>query len=410
MPHAHSSATYSRRGFLHAAGAAATLAVLAAEVARPVAAAATGPAGATAGFTARQPLRLATLLPRSAAYPQLGPAFLAGLRLAFAEENLAVEMRTAEIGGGVGLLVPQAAETLDAAATDLLVGMVNPEVAAGLRVLLSDRDVAFLNAGIGANLPRASDASPQIFHHTLGYWQASWALGQWAASALGRRALLSASFHDSGFDAPFAFRLGFEAAGGTVVFTHTTHVPPDATSAADLVAPLLDQRADFVYAAYSGDLAAEFVRAYAASGLAGSLPLIGTAPGASLGVHAAAWSSDLATAENRRFVAAYRAQTGQTPELFALLGYETARLIAAAATGTGKGLSLREALASASFVGPRGAVAMDGATRETTGPVYLLGDPRGGIAALATPAAGDRAIMALRHSLKTGWLAPYFCV
>jgi branched-chain amino acid transport system substrate-binding protein len=415
----------TRRHFLRAA------AVLAGAAALPLApaakAAAAGSPPATSQ-TSRAALRIGVLVPASAGYPQLGPELLAGLRLAFEQTGQSAVLVPQDVGLGVGLVAGAAERLLLEERADLLVAMVNPDVAATLDPLLAERRAVLLNAVTGANVARRDDVSPYVFSHALSSWQASWALGGWAARTLGRRAAVAMSLYDSGFDAHYAFRLGFEEAGGKVLLTHVTHLPLDAPDPAGLVAPLTAQRVDFVYAAYCGQPAVEFVQAYARAGLAGRLPLVGGAfltdeqllPAqgpAALGIRTAApWSGELQLAENQRFVADYQARAGALPSAFALLGYETGRLIAGAMAAAGNPRALRDALASARLDGPRGAVVMNGRTLSTTGPLYLrevrAGNPgvaNAVLATLAAPGGLEGQVERIRGTLKTGWIMPYLC-
>ncbi|MEA2573547.1 MAG: hypothetical protein QOH93_845, partial [Chloroflexia bacterium] len=111
----------------------------------------------------------------------------------------------------------------------------------------------------------------------------------------------------------------------------------------------------------------------------------------------------------------YQNKTGKAPDAFAALGYETAGLIAAA-NDRAAGGSLRDALAAASFTGPRGAVAMNATTQSTSGAHYLQQAKQQGInvrtsvlASLASGAAADGQVAALRDSVKTGWMSSYLC-
>ena len=415
----------TRRQLLRAA---AVLAGAAALPLAPAAKAAAGPAPATAQTT-RAALKVGVLVPTSTIYPQLGAELLEGLGFAFEQAGQGAELLPQDVGLGVGLVAGAAEQLLLEEQADLLVAMVNPDVAATLHPLLAERQAVMLNAVTGANVARRDDVSPYLFSHSLSSWQASWALGGWAAKTLGRRAAVAMSLYDSGFDAQYAFRLGFEEAGGKILLTHVTHLPPDEPDPASLVAPLTAQRLDFVYAAYCGQPAVDFVRAYADAGLAGRPHLVGGAfltdeqvlPAqgrAALGIRTAApWSSALPLAENRSFVDDYqKARAGQLPSSFALLGFETGRLIAGALAAAGDPGALRDALAEARLDGPRGAVAMNGRTLSTTGPLYLREVRAGGegltntvLATLAAPGGLEGQVERVRGTLKTGWIMPYLC-
>jgi branched-chain amino acid transport system substrate-binding protein len=411
-----SAVAYSRRDLLrrttHLAG------VLAASATLPLALHARRLAP-SAGMSAPS-LRIGALLPQATVYPRLAESLLAGLQLAFAREGRQVALLVEGIGRGAQFPQPAVDRLLDERRVDVLLGMVNPDTAAALRERLAASGARLVNLPVGANLPRAADDHPAIITHSLALWQASWALGRWAAGQLGRRALLATALYESGYDALYAFRLGFEGAGGTVVATQVTHHPANDDPLARQLDALTGFGPDFVYAAYSGQDAVDFVRGYHAAGLSARLPLIGSSfladevllpwmGAAALGIRTAApWSPALDTPANRRFVAAYRAQTGLAPDAFALLGYETAYLLAQ--------LDSTLWASAPSFASPRGPIGLDRATQTTTGPLYLRAVRATGaglvnaiLGALPTPAASDPALAALRASVKTGWSTPYLC-
>ena len=246
----------------------------------------------------------------------------------------------------------------------------------------------------------------------------------------GRRAALAGSLYDSGYDAMTAFRLGFTAAGGTVTTTQTTHLFAGSPALPAVLTEIAATHPDFIYAAYCGPETLDFVRA-AQAGPAARIPLLGSpllacesalpALGkAAAGIKTAlGWSPALDTPANRAFLAAYAKHTGRPADNLALLGYETAGLVAAtlaAAGGAAGSAQMRAALAAVTFAGPRGTVTMDPQTHCTTGPLYLREvQARGGtfanvpvasLPAIAASAAGS----ALRTTLKTGWTNAYLSV
>jgi ABC-type branched-subunit amino acid transport system substrate-binding protein len=309
---------------------------------------------------------------------------------------------------------------------DLMVGMVNPSTASTLRPLLETSMTTFIAASLGENIARIDEHSSHIFHHTLGLWQANWALGKWTATTLGRKAIMASSFHDSGYDTSYAFRMGYEAAGGKVLASYVTHQPAADVGLSALMASIKQNKPDVVFASYYGQAAVDLLNAYARAGLSRSIPLVGTAflvdqaviksvGSAAAGVRTAmSWAANLDTAENQAFVGAYQRKTGKSPDAFALLGYETAHLVLAAVDRQAG--SVTDALATAAFSGPRGAVAMNASTHTTSGPHYLQQAKQQGInirnmVLSALPAVGehDGDVAALRSSLKTGWSSSYLC-
>jgi branched-chain amino acid transport system substrate-binding protein len=113
-----------------------------------------------------------------------------------------------------------------------------------------------------------------------------------------------------------------------------------------------------------------FIKQYAAAGLAKDVPLFG--PGfsadedvikavgeAMVGMtNASQWAHDLPVAENRKFVADFEREYGRLPSLYASQGYDAALLIDSAVRKVGGKLedkeALRRALAAAEFKSVRG--------------------------------------------------------
>ncbi|HYO48302.1 MAG TPA: ABC transporter substrate-binding protein, partial [Chloroflexia bacterium] len=313
---------------------------------------------------------------------------------------------------------------------NLLVGVLTPSVAASFQGLLAANKGLLLASNLGENMPRRDHHSPDVFYHTLGYWQANYTLGSWAARNLGPRVVCATSFYDSGYDALHAFRLGVENAGGEVVNTHISHMSGGSEDLAPLMAAIDAAKPDAVYGGYCGQHAVDFVKAYANSRLAGRVPLVGSAfltdesilsaqGNAALDIHTCfSWPSTLANQENNAFMAAYRQNTGHAPDAFALLGFEAARLVVEAVKAAGGDIGntarLRSALSAAKFDGPRGLVGI-GAQGESTGGTLHLRKvkwegraPQNSLASQldATPER-DAQVDALRASEKTGWLNAY---
>jgi branched-chain amino acid transport system substrate-binding protein len=367
-------------------------------------------------------------MPQSSVYPQLGASFLAGMNLYFSESGRNnIKVVSTEVGACCGKAAPQTRALLKSEKLDLMVGLVNPSIAASISHLLEAAKLPFIAAGLGENLARTYEASPYIFHHTLGMWEANYALGKWAATAMGRKAVVASSFYDSGYDTLHAFRMGFEAGGGQVLATHVTHGPTSDNGLSALVAGIRQSKPDVVFASYYGQAAVDLLNAYARAGLSRSVPLLGTAflvdqavvksvGSAAAGVTTSLpWAASLEIAENRAFVTAYQNKTGKSPDAFVALGYETAGLIASAIDRAAGG-SLRDALAAASFTGPRGVVAMNATTQSTVGAHYLQQARQQGINVRTAVLAGlpaateqDGQVAELRNSIKTGWMSSYLC-
>jgi branched-chain amino acid transport system substrate-binding protein len=433
------AARYSRRRFLRTVGLAAG-GLLAAPLLAPRGASA-APAQVASGAGAKSSpatafrMKVGVLLPQSTLYPRLGPNFLAGMKTCLsvlghdrAPQEISLVPEDIELGAS---LAPQkGAAMLRNGRHNLLVGVLTPSVAASFKPLLASNKGLLLACNLGENVPRHDHHSQDVFYHTLGYWQANYALGSWAARNLGPRVACVTSFYDSGYDALHAFRLGVESAGGEVVSTHISHMSGASEDLAPLMAAIDDAKPDAVYGGYYGQHAVDFVKAYANSRMSGRVPLVGSAfltdesilaaqGNAALDIHTCfSWSPTLVNQENNAFVSAYRQNTGQSPDAFALLGFEAARLVVEAAKAAGGDVAntskLRAALAAARFDSPRGSVGMGTQGESTGGTLHLRKvkwegrAPQNTLASElnATPES-DAKIDALRASVKTGWLNAY---
>lgn len=383
------------------------------------------------------PLRIGVALPQSRFYPTLGDSFLAGMRLFFSQEQdhvagRAITLVTEDHGVSPLRALQKTHELIEHQQVDVMISALNSGVNSAMRALLHKHQTPLIISSVGANILRSEQRAPQLITNSLGHWQSAWALGDWAARHLGRRAFVASSFYDSGYDALYAFELGFTQANRMIAQTQVSHLPNNTISMTDLMATIRRERPDFVYASYCGKPAVDFVQAYGASGLARHIPLVGsgflvdenTLPlqgSAARGIRTvASWADSLNTPENRAFVAAYQSYTQNPANPFAVLGYDTARLIAdslrAVDGNTRDADAFQQALRGAAFTGPRGSVKVNPATQELRSPLYLR-EVRGGsqlrneiIGELAAAPGPNTDDVATTLGPKTGWLNAYLCV
>lgn len=401
----------SRRGFLQATGALiGTLAI-------------SSFAGQVAGST--RP-RVGLIVPESGLYPQLALNLAQGLQLGLMEAAARpVRLLVESYDGRPSSAAAAGRRLLTDAKVDLLVGAISQSAVSMLHPLIAERRTPLIAATMGANPIRPGSEHPYVFQHTLNYWEASFAAGAWAAAELGRRAYVAMSFYESGFAAPGAFIAGFESAGGTVVGQAITHSPTAADDLPGLMRAIDQARPDLIYAAYSGAPATDFLQALAAAGRT-TTPLVGSAflttgrGPAGMGLFSPlSWAPGLDTAANRQFHSAYRQQVGRAADPFALLGYDTARLLTTAlsqADPADRG-GLVAALTTAAYLGPRGMVTMDPGTRSAHSDRFLrritfdhsLPLDRSAITIAPAPHFATYAA-ARRATPATGWLSPYMAL
>lgn len=324
------------------------------------------------------------MLPTDGSYGRMSDSFVDGFRMAMDELRVNASLVSRPVSKGYGGARAAASDLLGAG-VDVVVGGVTTPVAKLVTPLFAEKKIPLVVANVGGHVPLASDRSDYVVHNSLLYWQASFALGKRVATNIARRGFIASSLADSGYDALFAFRRGFESAGGTIAGTGLSHVDPKSPGLNELLAAIRAASPSVVYAHYTGPAGADFLKAYASSGL--SAPLVGsgllvddylidTIGSASKGVKtAASWTRADPAAANKTFCDAYQQRTGRKADPFAVLGYDTAKLVVTGFQNTKQqGASpsrFVSALAGASIDSPRGTLTVDGSTNTLGGPISL---------------------------------------
>jgi len=387
---------------------------------------------------ASYPLKIGVLYPRSTLFPHLAQSHLDGMKVHLREAGCdgvaqIVSLYPQECSPGPAAALRQSAALLEKG-VDIVVGVVGSRFLPTLRDLFHDTQTLFIVNNIGANLVPASSPSPYIFPVSFNYWESNWAMGRWAARNLGAKAVIVSSFYDSGYDTLYAFRFGFEQAGGSIVKTMVTGAPAlPACTISSVLKEIERIGPEFVYGIYCGESAVNFVKAYAESPIAGKIPLAGAgfmvdesilpAQGeAALGIKSClSWSRNLRTKENRAFNAAYRQQTRRPADPFAVLGYDTARFILTALKAAGGHTDKTDTIAKVpgtmAPASPRGILRIQNDTQSAVSPLYIREIRRKGsqlqnevISELETPPGLYTNLSAHLADHPSGWLDPYMAV
>ncbi len=340
-------------------------------------------------------LRVGAVIPTYLKEPKRAKHWLKGLRLGlsrFVGTNLipyTADDRVLSVSGTLKDLI-------QVAQPDVIVGSVSPFASAQIANALQGTATIFLNAEVGANLIQPSVVRANVFHHTLHYWQANWAAGEWAAQTMGKRGVILATFYESGYDALAAFQLAFEQAGGEILRTVITHSPTESWNPREALARIAALQPDFVYLMGVGNETVELQAELKNSSLAG-IPLVGTG-----------FSLPGETNHTGTFHSDYLNATGDAPDAMALLGYESGLLIHAVRQMMGQiGVSLSEAFSTAAFDSPRGQVVMDADIHATTATSFVDGDAN----LLSHLPSVDSRLARLHPNwsdIRTGWITPYF--
>ena len=421
------SASQGRRSFLAHLGLWGSAVVAGANSSRL---SATTPGAAVSPLNAEG--RIGVLLPQAALCGGLDESLLAGFQTALQQArdlggDFRIEVLRAETRLSPSSYRKAALNLLGKEQADLIIALAQPGMVSEMGPVFEEAGRCLVVVDGGANLVRPGEAGRNVFFNTLGHWESAWALGRWAATTFGGEGFLVVSGFESGHDALQAFRLGVEATGSGERGFCLPRVPVNQTRgdlpAASTVDRIRLAAPSYVVAMLDRTEGLEFLRAFQDAGLAGRIPLVGSAflaeqaAAAGLGAvlsgftAASAWTPGLASSTNRAFLADYARRTRKEADGFAALGFDTGRMLLAALQDSGgHARFLREALERVAWDGPGGHRAMDFSSHSATGDIHLIRFNGVRPSVLRSePGLGNQAqeIAGLRGSARPALLNPY---
>jgi branched-chain amino acid transport system substrate-binding protein len=375
---AHSS--FSRRNFIRAIGLASG-----AVAAAPMMPNSVGKAVARTILGIGSPMKIGVILDRM--NPRAAD-FMKGLQLYTKQLSERrgghqVEIIAEETGHGLHSQMQIAEKLIAVDEVSFVFVTGNPRSMAPLEDLFNRSRVPLIEISAGEVIPKRTKPSPYVFRSTLNLWQAHTAMGYWAATNVGKRAAVTCSLFNAGFDMHRGFIAGFEEAGGEIVKIFVTG-GSNGQHPFGIMEPIKALDADLVYGSYSGYDALVFAQAYNSSGV--GKPLFGTnlymanPQKTSLGngeamYYTTPWSASLTNQENASFGAAYHAFCGSDPNAFATLGYDSARIALTAAeqvNGNCRTPAFIQAMHRTQVNGLRGEIRMDAETNTVLSPFYMV--------------------------------------
>lgn len=292
--------------------------------------------------------------------------------------NLAVKLAQGKLGGArVHMVVgddqqkPDIGRQLvdkmtDLDRVDLFVGVAFSNVMQAIARPIEERRAILLSPNAALADQAGRRCSPGFFAMRDQNDGVHEAAGEYASKQGYKRIYLLAPNYAAGKEALAGFKRYFkngEIAG-------EVYTPLNQLDFAAELAQLRSAKPDAVYFFYPGGLAISFLRQFEQAGLKSTVPLIGPSYSldetvlpavgdAALDAMAASfWTATLDNPANRVFTSAFKNEYRRSPSPYAAVGYDTARLIAAALDKTGgkvaDRVALQAALASTPFESVRG--------------------------------------------------------
>ncbi len=324
------------------------------------------------GANAADPVKVGLMLPYSGTYAALGEAITNGF-------NLAVEESGGKLGGrdistvklddesDPGKAVQNANKMIKGENVDLLVGTVHSGVAMGMVRAVKDSGTLMMIPNAGAGPATGQLCSENVFRTSFSNWQPAYPMGDVAYDKGYRNVVTMTWKYGAGEEAVAGFKEAFTKRGGKIA--QEIYVPfPNVEFQANLT-EIASLKPDAVFVFFAGGGAVKFVKDYAAAGLKGSVPLLGSgfltegtlqaqgdaAEGILTTLH---YADTLDNPKNKAFRDAYKAKFGKEADIYAVQGYDTAQLFQIGLEAVGGDMARKDelikAMEQAKINSPRG--------------------------------------------------------
>ena len=228
--------------------------------------------------------------------------------------------------------------------------------------------------------------SPYIWRSSFSNWQPNWPLGIWAYENVATKVFVSAPDYGAGHNMVDAFSNSFQSAGGKIINKQFTPFP-SMGDPAPYITEIQQSRPQMVYCFYSGSSAVSFINAYHDFGLSNDIPIVcsgftveedvlpaqgSAALGIKSGLH---WALSLDNPANINFVKKYKNLYDHNANVFAVQGYDTAKIIAEMINevqgDSDNTNGMINYLKQVNFESPRGSFGLDANSQNPTQNIYV---------------------------------------
>ena len=380
---------YSRRQFLMTATLAGLGAIAGVGCGKTAGPATTGSTDNKAG-AAKDALKLGVLLPYSKVYAVLGDHITKGMELYFDGVGYTAGGRKIELlkeddenDAQTGLRKTR--KFIESDKVDMVTGFVNTGIAYAVRDLLHSTKTVTIVSNAGGNALTRKNKSPYLFRTSFSSWQPSYPMGEYVYQNVAKKVVIVAADYAFGKESAEAFKQLFVKSGGQVLAE--VYAPLGTNDFGAYLAQVAKAKPEAVYGFFSGSDAVRFVKQFDEYGLKKNvkitsagfmleedvLPAQGKAAlGGISGLH---WAMSLDNPENKKFVEDYKKKHNAVPSVFAMQGYDTARVIVESVNqlqgDTSNKDKLTETIKGLKFNSPRGKFEFDPETNNVVQNIYI---------------------------------------
>jgi branched-chain amino acid transport system substrate-binding protein len=307
-------------------------------------------------------IKVGLMLPYTGTFAPLGVAIENGFRLALQEAGGKLGGREVEFFKVDDESEPaKATDNVNRLVTrdkvDVVLGTVHSGVAAGMIRVTKESGTLHIipNAGVGA--ATGPLCAPNIVRTSFSNWQSGYAMGAVLAQRKQIRNVVTLTWrYAAGEEFVKGFKDGYLKGGGTIA--KELWIPFPNVEFQALLTEIASVRPDAVYSFFAGGGAAKFLRDYAQAGLKDKIPLVG--PGfltdgvldasgaAAQGIETCLHYADsLNTRRDNDFRLAYAKAFKMQPDVYAVQGYDSGLLLAAALKSVGGAIENKKAVIAA---------------------------------------------------------------
>jgi branched-chain amino acid transport system substrate-binding protein len=321
------------------------------------------------------------LLPKSVIYPTINFDLVAGLRLGLQSSSITdVQITTASIGiAGDDKLIYARCEKMLMDDIRIVVAYINPITAEKLSPLFESGNALLIALDAGYHYPSKLIKLPNVFFLSLQGALCCRMITKIAVNDGAKKIAYAGSFYESGYRSAYAFYKCMDEEGGSITYNHITQLSRKDFSLAPLTEHLKTASVDAVFASFCGDMLQDFYAAAGRENIFSRHPVYGSPfmaeeqwlaktpyPGIEVKT-CIPWAAALDNQENQEFKT-WMSGNDQRANIFSLLGWEAARLVAAIKdSNTQQAITCLEGF---TFNSPRGKVTVSAANHRSNAPVY----------------------------------------
>lgn len=334
--------------------------------------------------------KIGVVLPYSGTYQDLGDSITKGMELYFnrvsnqAGNRKLVVLKEDESAGDTSIPVNKTRKLVEQDGVDMITGIVASPNAVAVRGYVDQNQIPTLISNAGANALSRAARSPWLYRTSFSNWQPSQPMGKVLNDAGVKKLTIVYSNYGAGIETAAAIK---ETYSGQVVAEVKPPFPNTSGDFSSYITQINQSKPDAIYVFMSGQDAIAFlkqasqtmdksIKVYGSGFFVEQdvLGAIGTAAplGAVTGLH---WALTLDNKENGQFTADFKKAYSKTADVFAVQGYDTARVIVDALNAlkgkTDDKAAFMKAMAAVTFNSPRGPFKFDANSHNVVLTVYV---------------------------------------